>query len=290
MKQSVFTSFLVRNNIGYERIQKTIVITHAGNVDLSSLTTLPEDTKFENRGSVYLSSLETLLSGTKFKNASSVYLSSLKTLPRGTKFENAGAVELSSLTSLPADTKFENAGAVYLGSLTTLPSGTKFENAGYVFLDSLSGQTVTYRGKSLNILHVDGYTMAIKSSSTRGETTFMRARYFRGGDISDWKKCFIAEREGYTAHGETPDEAARDVNFKILQSSADVDDIVARVKETGLVTLNDYRLLTGACRDGALTFLAQNNIPTSCESLPLREVLKLTKNAYGGDRMQELFA
>ena len=63
-----------------------------------------------------------------------VNLNSLTSLPENIKFENGGHVNLSSLTSLPASTKFENGGDVYLRSLKSLPANIKFENGGYVIL------------------------------------------------------------------------------------------------------------------------------------------------------------
>jgi hypothetical protein len=108
-----------------------------GDVDLNSLETLPESTKFENQGYVNLNSLETLPENTKFENQGDVDLRSLETLPENTKFENQGHVDLNSLETLPENTKFENQGDVDLRSLKTLPENTKFENQGDVNLDSL---------------------------------------------------------------------------------------------------------------------------------------------------------
>jgi hypothetical protein len=133
-----FALILAKEHIQFNQIGDLITINHQGSVYLSSLTSLPEGTKFENQGSVDLSSLTSLPEGTKFENQGSVYLSSLTSLPEGTKFENQGPVYLSSLTSLPEGTKFENQGSVDLSSLTSLPEGTKFENQGSVDLRSLT--------------------------------------------------------------------------------------------------------------------------------------------------------
>ena len=107
---------------------------NGGSVDLHSLTTLPEGTQFNNGGGVYLHSLTTLPEGTQFNNGGGVYLHSLTILPEGTQFNNGGSVDLSSLTTLPEGTQFNNGDGVYLSSLTTLPEGTQFNNGGSVYL------------------------------------------------------------------------------------------------------------------------------------------------------------
>ena len=112
-----------------------------------------------------------------------VYLSSLTTLPEGTKFENQGYVDLRSLTTLPEGTKFENQGGVDLRSLTTLPEGTKFENQGSVYLRSLTSEKQNYQGKEITLRNIDGYTMLIESEKITKGVTICKARYFGGGDL-----------------------------------------------------------------------------------------------------------
>jgi hypothetical protein len=112
-----------------------------------------------------------------------VDLSSLTTLPAGTKFENQGDVDLSSLTTLPEGTKFENQGDVDLRLLTTLSEGTKFENQGGVDLRSLTSEKQNYQGKEITLRNIDGYTMLIESEKITKGVTICKASYFGGGDL-----------------------------------------------------------------------------------------------------------
>ena len=128
----------MQERIPLEEFVKTVNMKKQGDVDLRSLTTLPEGVKFENQGDVYLGSLTTLPEGVKFENQGYVDLCRLTTLPEGVKFENRGYVDLCRLTTLPEGVKFENRGNVNLCRLTTLPEGVKFENRGNVYLDSLT--------------------------------------------------------------------------------------------------------------------------------------------------------
>ena len=67
-----------------------------------------------------------------------------------------------------------------------------------------------------------------------------------------------------------------------------MDDIVRGVKSCGYVTINDYRLLTGACREGINQFLKSKK-KTRVGKLSISQVLLLTKGYYGHEKMVELF-
>ena len=157
MENRDMITILENKGYSYKLSGGTVAVTHNGDVDLSSLTTLPEGVKFENHGYVYLSRLTTLPEGVRFENHGGVYLSSLTTLPEGVKFENHGYVDLSSLT--------------------TLPGGVKFENHGPVDLSSLNGSH-TYLGEERDFRNIDVYTMLMGSSRRYGGYTVHRARYF----------------------------------------------------------------------------------------------------------------
>ena len=290
MERIDFIKVLTNKNIMHEIKDDILVISKEnGNVYLSSLTTMPDGIKFENQGNVYLSSLTTMPDGIKFENQGSVDLSSLTTMPDGIKFENQGNVYLSSLTTMPDGIKFENQGSVDLNSLTTMPDGIKFENQGNVYLRSLDNQTITYQNKKLLIRVIDSYTMLIQNSKQKDAFTIYNTLYFKGGDLKDLPKCYIAERDGYFAHGKTIKQAISDCNFKYLQNNSDISDIVATIKENQTVTREEYRLITGACGMGVSQFCKDNDISDEVENLPLDRVLKLTANSYGGEKMRDLF-
>ena len=100
------------------------------------------------------------------------------------------------------------------------------------------------------------------------------------------ERAFVAKRGDFNAHGNTVKEAVSDLLFK-EQQAMDVSEHVKRVKEQGYVTPNDYRLLTGACRQGTEQFLHANGF-TWEDRLPIGEVCKLVKDQFGGSRFIEL--
>ena len=283
-----------------------VVFKNGGFVDLNSLITLPEEVVFENIGGINLNSLTALPVGMKFKNGGDVHLSSLTSLPKGVRFENEGGVILDHLTTLPEGVVFENVGNIDLRSLITLPEGTVFENGGYVdlrslttipngiifenkdsiFLPSLPFEPVVYQGKKFSVRTIDESTMLISYSRKVGEYIAHKALYFKGGDLENLPKAYIAEKDGLFAHGETIKKAVQDVEFKFRQENLDITSLVEEIKAKGFLTKEDYRLLTGACELGVKHFLREKGI--TGDRLSIKEVLELTKDAYGGETVREL--
>jgi len=137
------------------------------------------------------------------------------------------------------------------------------------------------------LIHVDGFTMLIENEHKIDDYIIYNARYFGGGDIDKLKQVFVAEKGKYYAHGKTIKQAIADVNFKFLQETFDLDDIVNKIKEKQTVNVTEYRLLTGACLTGVQNFLDGNNIKV--DELPLTEVMKITEGQYGYEKIIELF-
>ena len=77
----------------------------------------------------------------------------------------------------------------------------------------------------------------------------------------------------------------QDITFKEMQSK-DVSEHIVRVKSQGFVTPNDYRLITGACRQGTERFLTAKNL-TWDDKMEVSKVCELVKNEYGGKQFIE---
>jgi len=106
---------------------------------------------------------------------------------------------------------------------------------------------------------IDGYAMLIDSTKKSSNGIIHKCRYFETK-----KQCYVAEQTVentvYTAHGKTIRQAVVDLRFKILQSTANLDDIVSEIKRKQTVSVHEYRLITGACQHGCELFLQQNGI------------------------------
>lgn len=241
-------------------------------------------------GHVYLPNLKTMPDGVVFTNGGYVRLDNLTTLPEGVVFTNGSYVYMPSLTALPEGTAFNNQGYVHLSSLTTLPEGVTFSNGGRVYLPGLTDELQTYRGKTIRLRHIDGWTMAIGSTRKVGEFTVSRAHYFRGGDYKSLPASYVASDGERYAHGKTAELSIRDLRFKIAQVNYDAADLIARVKLDGVITWIDFRLLTGACEEGLQQGLSDLGLDPELQEMPLSQAMELVKGRYGEGRMREAFA
>ena len=111
--------------------------------------------------------------------------------------------------------------------------------------------------------------------------------------------CYVAEKDGFFAHGSTVKKAISDLQFKIVSEKLKKDPIQ---KDT-LFTVKYYRLLTGACDLGCRKWMEQNKIPftvkdegkateETVEKKPIKAVDLLPmlekSNAYGVERFKQL--
>lgn len=167
--------------------------------------------------------------------------------------------------------------------------GKLIVNGGGVYLPSLKSESQPYRGQTIRLKKIDLYTMLIRSEKRAGEYTLYKAAYFGGGDLDKLRLCWVAQDGEYYAHGGTARAAIRDVQFKRLAAEVDVDELVAEVRERGMIRYNDFRLLTGACDEGLRHGLQELGLDPELEEMPLAGALRLSRGKYGGERMQELF-
>ena len=161
-----------------------------------------------------------------------------------------------------------------------LPSVT---DASYMLNRCTGLKEISLDGARVNAKNIDGITTILKSSKKVGGFTVHKAEYY-----PQKEDCFVAEKDGLYAHGKNIKDAVSDCNFKFMQGNLNVDDLVKDIKERGTFTKQDYRLITGACNAGVDKFCEENNI--SDEDVSIEDVLKLTADSYGGEKIRELFA
>jgi hypothetical protein len=268
---------------GPTTLPEDTTFSNSGGVDLPALTTLPDGITFSNGGYVDLPGLTTLPEDTTFSNGGAVYLLALTALPAGTTFSNGRDVYLPALTTLPEDTTFINSSYVDLGALTTLPDGITFNNGGTVYLGGLTDEYQNYRGQSIRLKNVDGYTMLILSE----HAGIYRAAYFAGGDLSGLKRCYVAKIGDYYAHGDTAENAVRDATYK-HKRNLDQSQLVAVIKARGTVGFDDFRLITGACESGLRHGMREAGLDPDAVELPLETVLGAVFGSFG-DKFKSAF-
>lgn len=100
----------------------------------------------------------------------------------------------------------------------------------------------------------------------------------------------ITDGEGHWSHGATLEEAKADLIYKINDRDTSeyeklsLDDTLSYEE-----AIAAYRSITGACSAGTIDFI-ENRLPTPHkDKYTIREIIKLTKNEYGGKTFAQFF-
>lgn len=284
---SEMCELLARRDISHHVEDGTVVVTGDVDVYLNSLESLNVPITFRNERCVSLRGLTSVSAPMTFANGSGVYLDGLTSVSAPMTFANEWHVSLPRLTSVSAPTTFANEWHVALPSLTSATAPMTFDNRRSVDLPRL--KSLTTRGVTIELECIDSITMQVlRRTHLPDGVELLKCRYFRGGPLSKLPPCYVAKVDGYTAHGETAEKAISDARFKKLVKTLDVNELVAGIKQRCEVTFIEYRLLTGACEDGLREGLERLGLSPDTESLPLNDVVRLSRGQYGGARIAEL--
>ncbi len=173
---------------------------------------------------------------------------------------------MSSLTS--ADKDFLKGttinGSLYLSSLTSADKD---------FLNKNVKQLKAGHNKKGGYCFFDGTLSKVVSVHVRNEYTIYKTPFE-----------FIAQKGKHTAHGKTIKKAIEDLNFKIASEKLKNEPI----KKDTLITPNYYHIITGACDQGIMSWMQQNNFTK--EKIKASELLPILEktNAYGLERFKSL--
>lgn len=192
-----------------------------------------------------------------------------------------GCESLKEITIPDRVTKIEKSAFGWCKSLKeiTIPDRvTHIGNYAFDWCEKL--QQITFRNQTYSVKCVDGYCMVVLRKKQMQDITILKCMYFpeRKGTV------YVAEKDGYATHGKTLREAMKDLQFKMLQD-ANLDEHIQRIKQQGYMNANDYRLLTGACREGTNHFLQEHGL-TWEDTMPVAQVLEITKGQYGSEKFQ----
>ena len=162
-------------------------------------------------------------------------------------------------------------------SLTSVHIPNSVTGIGYnAFYCCKSLTSITYYGKH-TVRCIDGYCIELGHCHRVGEYVVYSAAYFETG-----RKCCIAEKNGFHAHGRNARSAVLDLEFKLCE-----DRGVKQYKDCTLDSPVDfmfYRVMTGACQEGTEEFLRTHGLTLS-DKRTIREVIELTKGAYGYEQL-----
>ena len=148
------------------------------------------------------------------------------------------------------------------------------------------GGIKSYNCKS--VYHVDGIQTiitAVKGNLAKGYIVN------RGLTLTS---CYIAKNGNKFAHGRTLKEAVSALQDKILEDMSEEERVSAFIEchnYDGIYPVSDlydwHHRLTGSCEMGRQQFAKDHGITLDGE-MSIKEFIKLTKNAYGGEVIKQL--
>ena len=138
----------------------------------------------------------------------------------------------------------------------------------------------------INYKIADGEVFIIESEKTAKGIKIYSGFNFNGvkdNVIVKKNTIYLSEKDGFFAHGETIKKSIEDLEFKILSEKLKNEPI----KKDTILTIQYYRLLTGACELGVKEWMSTNKIDEGITALELLPILEKT-NAYGLEKFKKL--
>jgi len=206
-------------------------------------------------------------------------LRSLTSIPEGFNPTVGGDLDLSSLTSIPEGFNPTVGGSLYLKNskkrigcvidetkLTVEINKNFFWNKNgreYAKIDGIFCEIISKKNTKIN----DSEALIISAKKVNKKESF-----------------YIANKANFYAHGDDIKKAIEDLNFKEASAILKKEPIY----EDTVITVNHYRIITGACQLGCDQWMKQNNI--SSDKILAKDLLPLLEktNAYGFERFKKL--
>ena len=106
---------------------------------------------------------------------------------------------------------------------------------------------------------------------------------------SNKRTYIVTDGENHYAHGDTLEEARRDLLYKICdRDKSEYEGLTLDSELPYNEAVECYRVITGACAAGTRNF-CENLLPTRKESYTIREIIALTEGQYGHETFREFF-
>ena len=163
-------------------------------------------------------------------------------------------------------------------------------------LDLGEDRTLKIGKHKLTLKNIDGTCFVVeKERTSRGIKIYTGYNFVSmTKNVIEKQPCFVAEKDGFFAHGEDVRKAIGDLNFKIVSEKLKKEPIDADT----LLTVKHYRLITGSCDMGCRNFMKKNgleykvvdNETVEVNPIKAKDLLPLLKknNAYGLEKFVDL--
>jgi hypothetical protein len=234
-------------------------------------------------GSVYVSANATFTAPALTSVSGSVYVRENATFT-APALTQSGYVDVSANATFTAPALTQS-GYVYVSANATFTAPALTSVSGSV--DVSANATINIKQlKNLKYKSVDNSLFVIES-----EKTSKGIKILTGYNVLKIEKgklvkqpCYVAEKDNFFAHGETVKKAIQDLNFKIIAEKLNKEPI----KADTIITVEYYRIVTGACLQGCQSWIKQNGITkTEYKAKDLLPLLEKT-HAYGYEKFKSL--
>ena len=103
------------------------------------------------------------------------------------------------------------------------------------------------------------------------------------------ERYLITDGNGKWAHGDTLKEAKDDLVYKISnRDKSKYENLTLESELTFEEAIECYRVISGACATGTKMFV-KGNPDVKKEKYTIAEMIKITKEQYGGNSFEEFF-
>jgi len=209
-------------------------------------------------------------------------LSGLTSIPQGFNPTVGGSLYLRGLTSIPQGFNPTVGGSLYLRGLTSIPQGFNPTVGGSLYLRY--GVNANHSPLNNKILSwADGKYISADGIFT--EVLSKKGNVYKVKKLNDPKEFYlVSDGQSFHSHGDTLKQAKEDLRFKMIADKLKKEPI----KKDTIITVQYYRIITGACEAGVKNWMKENNIKkTQYKASELLPLLEKT-NAYGVHRFKEL--
>ncbi len=275
---TIIKDFCTKHNITKRQFLGTDEI--GGYLYLGSVTSLPDGFNPTIGGYLDLRSVTSLPDGFNPTVGGDLDLGSVTSLPDGFNPTVGGYLDLRSVTSLPDGFNPTVGGDLDLRSVTSLPDGfNNLQSWKDTRVKKPIGKIDTPKNKLL--FWQDG--KYVKADGVFTEVVNKRGNAFRVKKIHSQKEFYLVTDGSTHAHGDTLRKAKEDFAFKLIAEKLKKDPIT---KDT-VITVQYYRIVTGACEFGCKQFMEQHKLKDSYKAKELLPILE-KHNAYGLERIKSL--
>jgi len=186
---------------------------------------------------------------------------------------------------------------LYLGSLTSIPEGFNPTVGGDLYLRSDLKKKVTVNKPTSKIdtpknkLQVWQNGKYVSADRMFTEVISKKGNVYKVKKVHSQKEFYLVTDGKTHAHGDTLAKAKEDFRFKLMSEKLKNEPI----KEDTIITINHYRLITGACEFGVKswidsTFTGKEKEKVLGKGIKAKDLFPILKrkNAYGFEKFSSL--